>query len=102
MLRNVLRAASEMDLRGSPPVMCQHIHRLIRRLTGENDPYRRIKERFNHFALELYAELNERVKRSPEPLETAVRLAIAGNIIDSGVSKWSSEGSGLRLTLIPI
>lgn len=91
VLRNVLRAASEMDLKGSPPVMGQHIHRLIRRLTGENDPYRRIKERFNHVALGLYAELNERVKRSPEPLETAVRLAIAGNIIDSGVSNHIDE-----------
>ena len=34
LLREVLRAVSEMDLRQSPPAMGQHIHRLIRRLTG--------------------------------------------------------------------
>jgi hypothetical protein len=91
VLRSILRAASEMDLRESPPVMGQHIHRMIRDLTGEKDPYRRIKDRFNEFALRLYPELRKKVERSTEPIETAVRLAIAGNIIDSGVNSEIDE-----------
>ena len=86
VLRKVLRAASEMNLRESPPLMAQRIHRLIRQMTGDNDPYSDIKDRFNHFALVLYPELKERIERSREPLDTAIRLAIAGNIIDSGVN----------------
>ena len=86
VLRKVLRAASEMNLRESPPLMAQRIHRLIRQMTGNNDPYSDIKDRFNHFALELYPELKERIERSRESLDTAIRLAIAGNIIDSGVN----------------
>ena len=86
VLRKVLRAVSEMNLRESPPLMAQHIHRLIRQMTGDNDPYSDIKDRFNHFALVLYPELKERIERSREPLDTAIRLAIAGNIIDSGVN----------------
>jgi len=91
VIRKILRAASEMNLRESPPFMAQRIHRLIRQMTGDNDPYRDIKDRFNHFALELYPELKERVERSRTPLDTAIRLAIAGNIIDFGVNLHINE-----------
>jgi hypothetical protein len=75
-----------MDLRKSPPVMAQQIHRLIRRLSGCEDPYKEFKDRYNRYALELYPELKQRLDNASNPLETAVRLAIAGNIIDFGVS----------------
>ncbi|MBC2694782.1 MAG: DUF89 family protein [Desulfobacteraceae bacterium] len=91
VFREVLRVASKINLRESPPVMAQRIHRLIRQMTGDNDPYRDIKDRFNNFALELYSELKERIKRSREPLDTAIRLAIAGNIIDAGVNYHIKE-----------
>ena len=86
LLREVLRAVSEMDLRQSPPAMGQHIHRLIRRLTGQRDPYRSVKHRHNRLALQRYPRLRDRVHRSASPLETALRLAIAGNVIDMGVN----------------
>jgi uncharacterized protein with ATP-grasp and redox domains len=86
VLRGVLHAASGMDLRKSPPVMAQQIHRLIRRLSGCEDPYKEFKDRYNRYALELYPELKQRLDNASNPLETAVRLAIAGNIIDFGVS----------------
>jgi len=91
VLRQILRAASEMDLRMAPPAMGQRIHRLIRDVTGNADPYREVKQRFNRLALGLYPDLKRRVEASDEPLETAVRLAIAGNIIDFGVSASISE-----------
>ncbi|MDL1968045.1 MAG: ARMT1-like domain-containing protein [Deltaproteobacteria bacterium] len=91
VLRKVLRTASEMNLQEPPPLMAQRIHRLIRQMTGDNDPYRDIKDRFNHFALELYPELKERIEHSREPLDTAIRLAIAGNIIDSGINYHINE-----------
>jgi len=86
VLRKVLLAASEMDLRTSPPVMGQRIHRLIRSLTGQDDPYREAKDRFNKLALQWYGQLKARVDNASDPLETAVRLAIAGNTIDLGVN----------------
>jgi hypothetical protein len=91
VIRKVLHATSEMNLRESPPLMAQRIHRMIRQITGDNDPYRDIKDRFNYFALELYPKLKERIERSREPLDTAIRLAIAGNIIDSGVNYHINE-----------
>ena len=85
VLRRVLGLASEMDLRQSPPAMAQKIHRIIRQLTKIDDPYKEVKTRFNAFALELYPGLQKLVIESEDPFETAVRLAIAGNIIDLGV-----------------
>ena len=85
VLRATLGAISEMDLRGSPPAMGHTIHRFIRERVGEGDPYRQMKDESNRLALELYPELKLRVERSPHPLDTAVRLAIAGNIMDVAV-----------------
>ncbi len=86
LLREVLRFLAEMDMRQSPPAMAKRIHRLIREMTGQSDPYRDVKERFNRLAMDIYPELEARVGRSANPLDTAVRLAIAGNVIDSGVN----------------
>ena len=91
VLREVLRTAAEMDLQRSPPEMSQWIHRKIREYIGQSDPYRQIKDRFNRMALKLYPTLREWVEDSNKPMETAMRLAIAGNVIDFGVNSRLSE-----------
>ena len=91
VLRGVLRMVSTMDLSKPPIAMGQHVHRLIRGLADDDDPYREVKDRFNRAALCLYPELKQRVERSPDPLETAVRLAIAGNVIDFGMNRNLQE-----------
>lgn len=90
-MREVLCLACKMDLRQSPPAMAQKIHRMIRKLTGVHDPYLQMKNRFNKLALQMYPELKERIEASADPLETAIRLAIAGNIIDLGVDAGLEE-----------
>ncbi len=91
LLREVLRTLGEMDMHLSPPAMAQRIHRLIRKMTGRDDPYRSVKDRFNRLALDVYPELEARVERSANPLETAVRLTIAGNVIDMGVNSQLTD-----------
>ena len=85
VLREALRLGSEMDFHRSPPAMAREMHRFIREVTGEEDPYLEVRNRFNGLALEMYPELRRRVENSADPLELAVRLAIAGNVIDFGV-----------------
>jgi len=84
VLRDVLRFAAEMDLNQTPPVMAVRIQRLVRELVDGKDPYREIKREHNIEALAMVESLRPRVEKSDDPLETAVRLAIAGNIIDFG------------------
>jgi uncharacterized protein with ATP-grasp and redox domains len=91
VVREVLVLANELDMSQSPPVTGQQIHRLIRNLVGQDDPYRQIKKHFNNLALELYPELRKQIIGSDNRLETAVRLAIAGNIIDFGVNGSVNE-----------
>jgi uncharacterized protein with ATP-grasp and redox domains len=93
VLRESLRMWQKMDLRQSPPAIAQKTHQLVRRLTGVADPYLEVKNRYNRFALEMYPELRERVEISADPFETAVRLAIAGNIIDFGVNSTVEQHS---------
>jgi damage-control phosphatase, subfamily I len=87
VLRRVLRELSVFDLSASAPAMARRIHRTVRELSGEPDPYRAVKERTNELALELMPEVRERVAAAADPLEMAVRMAIAGNIIDFGLGR---------------
>ena len=91
ILREVLEAASRMNLEQSPPVMAQTIHRRLRELVGQKDPYREPKDRFNQLALDLLPKYRAELERTEKRLETAVRLAIAGNIIDLGVKSGLDE-----------
>src|SRR4030043_1741566 len=91
VVREVLRLTADLDMSQSPPAIGQQIHRLIRKLIGNNDPYHELKQRFNYLALKICAELEEYLRTSEDPLGTAVRLAIGGNIIDLGVKTSIKE-----------
>jgi len=91
VLRELLGMWQRMDMRQSPPAMAQQIHRFLRQITGVADPYSEVKHRYNEFALAMYPELRQRVESSPDPFETAVRLSIAGNIIDFGVNSHVAQ-----------
>ncbi|MCK5160724.1 MAG: DUF89 family protein, partial [Candidatus Aureabacteria bacterium] len=75
----------EFPLTSSPPEMGRIIYGLARRVTQRDDPYLKIKEKSNQLALNIYGKLKKKISRSPDKLLMAVKLAIAGNIIDYGV-----------------
>jgi len=86
VMRRVLLETSRLRFDESPAAMGATIHRIIREVTGEDDPYRRIKRESNRLALALYPRLRARVKSSDDPFATALRFAVAANVIDFGVS----------------
>jgi uncharacterized protein with ATP-grasp and redox domains len=77
-----IQAIKEVSLADPSPVMIGTIHRIIREVTGNDDPYKEAKEICNHRALALYPELKKLIRQASNPLETALRIAIAGNVID--------------------
>jgi uncharacterized protein with ATP-grasp and redox domains len=91
IMRDVLKWAAEMDLNTSPPVLAQRIHQRLREITGVKDPYRSAKDQTNLVALQLLPELRKALERAKDPLAMAVRLAIAGNMIDMGVTSHITE-----------
>jgi len=96
IVRELLLWTGAMDLKQPPPVMGQRIHRRLREITGEKDPYRAAKERLNRMALDFLPDLEARIASAEDPLEVAVRLAIAGNVIDMGVSGTLTESDVRR------
>jgi uncharacterized protein with ATP-grasp and redox domains len=80
-----------MDLLQTPPEMGQRIHRMIRELTGCNDPYREFKHWANSSALELLPKLRGLIEDADDPVEMALRISIAGNVIDFGAKPQMGE-----------
>jgi len=66
----------------TPVHMGREIRELIIKFFGEVDLYREIKDSSNELLLSLYDELKTEVMKSPDPIETALRFSVAGNIID--------------------
>lgn len=85
VVKQVLAESASFAMTTPPPVMAQRIHRIIRQQLDNADPYAEAKKRFNEFALEMKDSLADKVKKSPSPWTTAIKLAIAGNIIDFGI-----------------
>ena len=84
VLRIAIKKLLESSWDATPPEIAHEIHRIVRALTNENDPYKKVKRESNNLVLKMYPNLKKQVEESSDPLRTAVRLAIAGNIIDFG------------------
>lgn len=85
LLRAALRAASEADLTLPPVYFGRWLHRLVRDLTGKDDPYLLLKQESNRLALGLLPAWRERLQSLPNPRRAAVQLALAANVIDFGI-----------------
>lgn len=85
ILAAVVRKLARADLgRMTPPEATRFAHEEIQRITGIKDLYRAPKKQNNREALRLYPNLKRLVKKARDPLLMAIRLSIAGNIIDYG------------------
>ncbi|OYD14395.1 hypothetical protein CH333_08115 [candidate division WOR-3 bacterium JGI_Cruoil_03_44_89] len=72
----------KISLDATPPEIGREVYRTINRVIGIEDPYYDIKKEYTRYLLTLYPDLKKRVASSSDPLLSAVKLAIAGNIID--------------------
>lgn len=80
----VIKLLPEVPHEATPPEIGRHVYGIVSRLTGIEDPYKESKERCTSQALALYPQMKESVRSAEDPLETAIRVAIAGNVIDFG------------------
>jgi uncharacterized protein with ATP-grasp and redox domains len=85
ILDETVKRIPAMDLGKTPAELSLVIYELAAGLTGNDDPYKRLKYEQNAAALELEPELRAMVETSPDRLATALHLAAAGNIIDLGI-----------------
>ncbi|MGC9469857.1 MAG: damage-control phosphatase ARMT1 family protein [Anaerolineae bacterium] len=100
VIHEVLELLQTADPEATPPETGDRVHRLVRRLVcaegNDNgaDPYADVKATATEQALALYPRLATLITEAPDPLEWAVRVAIAGNVIDFGPgAHYDLEGS---------
>jgi len=82
ILRQVLFRLANEPFDKAPPAVARDIHRIIKQLSGDGDPFLEIKRYSNSLARRLMPALRKLVSSSGDRFETAVRLAICGNVID--------------------
>ncbi len=86
LIRRILKTLSRIELHRSPPDIVQTVQRIIRGHTGVADPYDTIKQQFNDLALDMVPVLNACIDQATDPFDAALRIAMAGNVIDFGVN----------------
>ncbi|MFX1533697.1 MAG: DUF89 domain-containing protein [Promethearchaeota archaeon] len=86
---HVLRAtldylSAEKQWSKPPALLAARIQNLIITLTGVKDPFKEVKYLSNEEALKFYSDMKTLVNKHSDPLLAAVKIAIAGNIVDYG------------------
>lgn len=84
ILDEVMARIPAMDLSESPAALSLAAYEVTRALTGVHDPYREAKREQNAMALALEDELRALMHDSPDPLDAALHLSAAANVIDLG------------------
>ena len=68
------------------PDCARDVHGLYRKYIKNEDPFREVKKRSNDTVMQMSSELEQTIRNSSDPFTTALKLAIAGNIIDFAVN----------------
>jgi damage-control phosphatase, subfamily I len=86
ILQRTLSLLQNMPTDANPAGISTQVHQIIREMVGPQDAFQEIKQKSTAQALALYPRLKDLVRQSEDPLGTAMRISIAGNIIDFAVS----------------
>lgn len=84
IIKEVMRKAAEFDPGHTPVRMGMEIHRIVRDVSGNPDPYRDVKRDFNKMAEGLLPVADGLIRDSQDPFFDAVKLITIANIIDFG------------------
>jgi uncharacterized protein with ATP-grasp and redox domains len=99
VLNRVMELLAVVPVNNTPAETGYHVHRIVREMTGVRDPYKLVKEEATRNALPLVPHLREIVAQADDPLERAVRIAIAGNIIDFAPGTVMNPSKDMQFTL---
>lgn len=76
------------------PDCARDIHELYRKYIKNDDPFRELKKASNDTVMQMTDKLERIIRYSEDPFTTALKLAIAGNIIDFAVNdSYDLEGT---------
>jgi uncharacterized protein with ATP-grasp and redox domains len=96
IMKKTMAKLNSSKLHDPPPLIAQHTQREIKKITGNYDPYKKLKIKYNQFAKKILPELKTLVNNADNSFEMAVKIAIAGNIIDFGAVSDKGENFFFR------
>lgn len=82
IMQKALRLMGEMEPGTNNCLVIGSVYRLVCHELGDPDPYRATRAFYDREMLRLLPELRRHIAESGEPLRAAVRMSIAGNLID--------------------
>ncbi len=86
LLKGVSRILSDSDVDCPPPRTASFVYDFISKTLKNPDPFRHLKRESIEHALSLFNKARSRIDKSSDRLESAIRYAAAGNVIDYGIS----------------
>jgi len=85
VLKDTAPVLSGLDMEATPSYNSTLVLHKVYDLLGEEDPYKDAKRESNEKALQMVPSIMDRIRASQDKLEAAVRLSVAGNVIDLGI-----------------
>ena len=82
LMQRALKLLAEGDVNRNNCIQIEQVYRMVAEGLGDADPYRETRLFFDREMLRLLPQLREHIAQSDDPLRSAVRAAIAGNLID--------------------
>ena len=89
-MQGILKIIGNADVNMSAPEIVAEINKFKERF-GEVTDFAKIKSFYNDFLLNFEQEIETKIECSENPLEAAVKYAMAGNYIDFGVMESVDE-----------
>jgi len=83
-MKKILLEIAASEDNSSAPYIAHEMHRVLKEALQNPDFYREVKLYYNSEMLKLEKEFADLIRAGDERLETALKLAAAGNIIDYG------------------
>lgn len=81
---NVVNVLKNIDYSMPPPLISHDVYDTIRKTLNINDPYKAIKYKYNKIASAYEPALKKKISLSKDKLLCALKISLAGNIIDFG------------------
>ena len=85
LMREALGTLAKFNVNETDFETHRNLYKLIKSYCPNGDPFLSFKKEFNDICLGLEGYLNDLIIKSEDPFESAVRISLAGNLIDSGI-----------------
>lgn len=87
IMEEVNRRANYFDFGRTPPFVAKEVYELLAQRSGLEDPLEALKQESIKNALKYVPLIEEKIINSEDKLFTAIKAAVAGNVIDFAVSR---------------